>query len=150
MKSKAVSLVSIASMTFMTSCSPAKQQEFASTIGNIQTEAVRACSFLPAADSIARLIPAVSTVAGVVNLLCSALREAQDTGAIKSAGAVLPGSNLSFPVRTASGTIEVQGSLVQPGVSAPGLRSEGMSGNRSAATGIGNGGRPVERPIDGR
>jgi hypothetical protein len=140
MKARLKAIIAGALLVSATGCpGPAGSgQDLATTISNVQRYAVNACHFLPVADSVAKLIPYVSTADGIAELLCKALPQAESNGQVRAAAASLPGSNIAFPVNTAAGTVIVEGSRVQPGVS-------GAQANRPAAVGIGNGGSPVER-----
>jgi hypothetical protein len=143
MKPRFLTLIGCATLVSMTGCP--QGQDIATTISEVQTDAVKACSFLPVADSIAKLIPYVSTASGIVDLLCKSLAQAQSSGTTRAAAAALPGSNIAVPVGTPAGTVIVQGSLVQPGGPGP-QRSSSSRGDiaNPASTGIGNGGNITE------
>jgi hypothetical protein len=151
MKAQLQALVVGATLLAATGCpGPAGSgQDLATIISEVQSGTVKACSFLPVADSVAKLIPYVSTADAVVDLLCKALAQAQSTGTARAAAAALPGSNIAVPVNTTAGTVIVQGSLVQPGV--PGTqRSSTNTGYTAASTPVPpaccvkGGGGPVE------
>jgi hypothetical protein len=131
-KARLQTLIAGATLLSTTGCPQQNaRQDLATTISEVQSGAVKACNFLPVADSVAKLIPYVSTASGVVDLLCKALIQAQAAGTTGATAAALPGSNITVPVNTAAGTVIVAGSLVQPG--APGPRRSSSNGQGNAA-----------------
>jgi hypothetical protein len=140
MKARLQTLIAGAILLSMTGCpqpnagtQPNAGQDLATTITEVQSFAVKTCNFLPVADSVAKLIPYVSTASGIVELLCNALHLAQATGTTGATAAALPGSNITVPVHTAGTVVIVAGSLVQPGAPGPQRSSSNRQGNAAPA-----------------